>query len=64
MTEAQTYDKCLEKMAQVCSDNKKVYEMTLTTPGFSLEMVVSARKVMEQAEEVMREFVSLRLAVI
>ncbi len=64
MTEAQTYDGCLEKMAQVVADSKRAYDLVLKTPGFPIEMVTEAGKVVEEAEEAMRQFVELRLGVI
>lgn len=61
MTESQTYDKCLERMAEIVENNKTVYGMLIATPGFSEEIIATARELVEQGEETMRRLVELRL---
>ena len=62
MTESQTYDACLAKMAQVVADIDRAFDV-LAFGNAPVEMCHAAWRIRLEAEEAMRGLVELRLGV-
>lgn len=63
MTESQTYDKCLENMAQIVENCQQTVTV-VEDAGFPPHMIKAARINLEAAQDALQRLVELRLTVI